>query len=72
MNAALSRLFAYIPAIAGDAARDARVAADIVAKIRALAHEKACTAGNEVSTEILGLPPRDTWPDLELCRKFTI
>lgn len=70
-NLALSCLFSYIPNIAAELARDAGVAPDIVEKIRSLAHEKACAAGDEVSAEWLGLSPRDTWPPLEMCNRIT-
>ncbi|MGJ0504649.1 MAG: hypothetical protein ACR65X_13105 [Methylocystis sp.] len=73
MNAALAGMFCCIPNISAAAARQAGASADVVAKILAIAHALARRQGNTVMVEMLRMDPRgDCWPDLEMCRKFTL
>jgi hypothetical protein len=73
LNAAVGSMFAIMPGIAAAAARHAGVGDEQIEKIWTIAHAMAMRQGDAVATQMLGLEPRgDTWPDIELCRKFTI
>lgn len=73
MNAALASMFCCVPGIAVAAAREAGASDEQVAKIWSIAHAMAMRQGNSIMEDMLGMAPRGAiWPDLALCRKFTI
>ncbi|MGJ0508408.1 MAG: hypothetical protein ACR652_15055 [Methylocystis sp.] len=69
---ALASMFVFVPNVAARAAKNAGVDEETVEKIRRFAFEEGLAAANVVNDTLLGLPPRDLWPDYETCVKFGV